>query len=156
MSMNRIYSLMAHVLIAMVTLVMVPLCHAAEKVAADGARILGVVPLQGTTVTPVVYRSIDRLVPDLKKLAKDKIVKLECRYNGKIDREQDVLNAYMLAARVDKYLRERHKLELDVWIATHIGTQARGKQSVLTFAVFADEIGKLDRLPIDPAKPKAD
>jgi len=156
MSMNRIYSLAVNGLVAMVALAAVPLCHADDKVTTDGARILGVVSLQGASVTPVVYRSIDRLVPDLKKLAKDKIVKLECHYNGKSDREQDVLNAYMLAARVDKYLRERHKLELDLWIATHIGTQARGKQAALTFAVFADEIGKLDRLPVDPAKPKAE
>lgn len=156
MSMHRIFSLTTTVMIALAALVVAPLCQADDKVTADGARILGVVPLQGASVTPVVYRHIDRLVPDLKKLSKDKIVRLECRYNGKSDREQDVLNAYMLAARVDKYLRERHKLDLDLWIATHIGAPVRGKQAALTFAVFADEIGKLDRLPIDPAKPKTD
>ena len=156
MSMDRIYSLTIQVVIIMAALAVAPLCYADDTATADGAHILGVVPLQGRSVTPGVYRSIDRLVPSLKKLSKDKIVKLECRYNGRTDREQDVLNAYKLAARVDKYLREKHKLQLDMWIATHIGTQKRGNPPALTFAVFADEIGKLDKLPVDPAKPKTE
>jgi hypothetical protein len=124
----------------------------ADELSLDVSKTLAVVPVKSGNVDQSVYRQFDRLVPELKKISKDKIVKLECRYSGKPDREQDVENAYKLAGRIEKYLRVRHKLDLDLWVAVDITSKAAQSSPVLTIAVFSDEIKKLDTVLIDPLK----
>lgn len=122
----------------------------------DRSKVIGVIPLTKDGVTQNVYRKIDRLVPALKRLSSDGIVKLECRYTGMPEREQDVLNAYKIAGRVERYLREHHKINLDIWIAAHIGTASRENPPALTFSVFSDDLRSLEKLPVYPAKAKAE
>lgn len=122
----------------------------ANEPSLDGSRILAVVPVKGGNVDQSVYRQFDRLVPELKKSSKNKIVKLECRYSGRPDREQDVENAYKLAGRIEKYLRVRHKLDLDLWVAIDMATKSVKSSPVLTIAVFSDDIKKLDAVLVDP------
>lgn len=124
-------------------------------VSADGsnsdiAKTLAVVPVKSGTVDQGVYRQFDRLVPELKKIAKKKVIKLECRYSGRPDREQDVENAYNLAARIEKHLRVRHKLDLDLWVSIDITPKSSKAPPVLTIAVFSDETQKLDTVLINP------
>ena len=118
----------------------------------DGSKILAVVPVKSGNVDQGVYRQFDRLVPELKKSSKNKIVKLECRYSGRPDREQDVENAYKLAGRIEKYLRVHHKLDLDLWVAIDIAPKSLTSTPVLTIAVFSDDIRKLDAVLIDSPK----
>lgn len=129
-----------------------PAAFAVSSDEIDRSKVIGVIPLSKDGVTRNVYRSIDRLVPALKRLSADGIVKLECRYTGMPEREQDVLNAYQIAGRVERYLREHHKINLDIWIAAHIGTPSRENPPALTFSVFSDELRNLERLPVYPAK----
>lgn len=117
----------------------------------DKSKVIVTVPLTKAGVTQNVYRYIDRIVPELKKIPTERIVKLECSYNGLPEREQDILSAYQIAGRVEKYLREHHKLNLDLWIAAHIGRQARQNTPALTFSVFSDDVKKLEKLPVVPA-----
>lgn len=117
----------------------------------DVSKILAVVPVKSGSVDQSVFRQFDRLVPELRKISKNKIVKLECRYSGRPEREQDVENAYRLAARIEKYLRVRHKLDLDLWVAIDIKPKSANSIPVLTIAVFSDDMKKLDAVQIDPA-----
>jgi len=116
------------------------------------SKVIGVVPLTKADMTQNFFRKIDRLVPDLKKIPPERIVKLECRYAGLPEREQDLLVAYLIAGRVEKYLREHHKINLDFWIAAHIEKQTRETTSVLTFSVFPEDVRNLDKLPLAPLK----
>lgn len=122
----------------------------------DSSKVIGVIPLTKDGMTQNVYRRVDRLVPALKRLSSDGIVKLECRYTGVPEHEQDVLNAYQIAGRVERYLREHHKINLDIWIAAHIGKESRENPPALTFSVFSDDLRNLEKLPIYPAKANAE
>lgn len=102
------------------------------------ATVIGVVKLDKSGVTPTILKQVDRLVPAIKKMSTDKIVKLDCRYMGKTNRESDVRAAYSAASRIEKYLREHHKLKLDLWITAQLHTGKRDEQK-LVFSVFKDE-----------------
>lgn len=116
------------------------------------AKILAVVPVKSGKVDQSVYRQFDRLVPELKKISRNSMIKLECRYSGRVDRERDVENAYKLAAHIEKYLRVRHKLDLDLWVAINITPKSAKSSPVLTMAVFSDGIKKYDAVLVEPAK----
>lgn len=124
----------------------------ADESGLDSTKVLAVVPVKSGKVDQAVYRQFDKLVPELRKISKSKVVKLECRYSGQPDRERDVENAYKLAGRIEKYLRERHKLDLDLWVAIDISSKAVNSSPVLTIAIFSDDIKKLDSVLIDPKK----
>lgn len=124
----------------------------ADELGLDASKIMAVVPVKSGNADQSVYRQFDRIVPELKKLSKTKIVKLECRYSGRPDREQDVINAYKLAGRIEKYLREHHKLDLDLWIVADVTSKSVKSSPVLTIAVFPDAIKKLDAVQVDPTK----
>lgn len=124
----------------------------ADKPDLDFSKILAEVPVKNGNIDQNVYRQFDRLVPKLRKISKSKIVKLECRYSGQPDQEQDVENAYRLAASIEKYLRVRHKLNLELWVAIDIKPESVESSPVLTVAVFSDDIKKLDAVLVDPDK----
>lgn len=124
----------------------------ADEADINGSKALVVVPVKSGSVDQGVYRQVDRIVPELKKLYKNQSIKLECRYSGQPGRERDVQNAYMLAARIEKYLRVRHKLKLDMWVAIDIAPQPRNNSPVLTIAVLPDEVKNLNAVPVDPSK----
>jgi hypothetical protein len=122
----------------------------AEEQNLDETKIIAVIPVKNGNIDQKVFRQFDRIVPELVKIPKTKIVKLEYRYAGQADRDLDVENAYNTAARVEKYLRVRHKLDLDLWLAIDITPKSSKIPSALTIAVYSDEIQKLDAVPIDP------
>ena len=117
----------------------------------DRADVIGIVPLTKAGVTRNVYRYVDSIVPKLKKLPSERIIKLECSYNGLSERERDVLKAYQIAGRVGKYLRDHHKLNHELWIAANIGRHTRQHASALTFSVLSDDIKNLETVPVVPA-----
>lgn len=123
--------------------------HAVQS-SLDISKTLAVVSVKGGSVDQSVYSQFDKLVPELKKISKDHIIKLECRYSGRREREQDIVNAYNIAARIERYLRVRHKLDLDVWVAIDIKTKSDKSSPALTIAVFSDDIKKLDTKLVDP------
>lgn len=114
------------------------------------SEILAVIPAKSVNVDKAVYHQFDKVVPKLKKIAKSKIIKLECRYSGRADRKLDVENAYQLAGRVAKYLRVKHKLDLDLWIS--IDLTSNSLPPVFTIAVFSDSVKDLNAVLIDPQK----
>lgn len=122
----------------------------------DGAKVIGTVPLTKAGVTQNVYRYIDRIVPELKKIPSERIVKLECIYSGLPEREHDVLSAYQIAGRVEKYLREHHKLNLDLWVAANIGMQTRKHPSALTFSVLSNDLRNIEKVPVVPVASPAE
>ncbi len=123
----------------------------AQDSMSGNSRVLAVVPVKGS-IDQSVYRQFDRLVPELKRISKNNIVKLECRYSGHPEREQDVVNAYQIAGRIEKYLRLQHKLDLDLWITIQLGAKQPKSSSILTIALLADDIKRLDTIAIDPNK----
>lgn len=124
----------------------------ADEPSRDMAKTLAVVPVKSGKIDKNVYRQFDRLVPELKKISKNRILKLVCRYSGQPDREQDVDSAYNLAAHMQKYLLVRHKLDLDLWIAIDITSQSAKTSPVLTLAVFPGDIKRLEAVLITPPK----
>lgn len=117
----------------------------------SAARVLAVVPVKGD-IDQSVYKQFDRLVPELRKISRDNIVKLECRYTGRSELEQDVINAYQIAGKIEKYLRNQHKLALDLWITIQMGAKQPKSTSVLTIALLADDMKRLDSIVSDPEK----
>lgn len=137
--------------VIILTMVTFSSMSSAQNTTLETSRVLAVVPVKGS-IDQSVYRQFDRLVPELKRISKDNIVKLECRYSGHPGREQDVVNAYQIAGRIEKYLRMQHKLELDLWISIQLGTKQPKSSSVLTIALMADDIKRLDSIPVDTKK----
>lgn len=105
---------------------------------------VGIIPVPTAGVTGNVYQRVDRLVPELKKLSQEQVILLECHYNGKIDRENDLSRAFTIAAQVEKYLREHHKLHVELWLSAHSKTD--GNASALTFSVLSPSYRELDRM----------
>lgn len=122
----------------------------AEEPKFDVSKILAVIPVKDGIVGKSVFKKFDRIVPDLKKVYKNKVVKLECRYPGQSDREQDLEKAYELAANIEKYLRVKHALDLDLWVTAVVVPKSPKSSPVLTLAVFSDDIKKLDAVLINP------
>lgn len=115
-------------------------------------RVLAVVPVKNGTIDKSVYRQFDKLVPELRKISKNRVLKLECRYSGLPEQERDVESAYKLASMIEKYFREHHKLEHNMWISVDLAPLADKSTHVLTLAVFSDGINKYDLVRIDPLK----
>ena len=141
----------------------IALCAAATPAFADNgaavddrADVIGIVPLTKAGVTRNVYRYVDRIVPKLKKLPSERIIKLECSYNGLSERERDVMKAYQIAGHVGKYLRERHKLNHELWIAANIGRHTSQHAPALTFSVLSDDIKNLETVPVVPVASAAE
>lgn len=125
--------------------------------ASDGeTRLIGVIPITKVGISPALYRHADRLVPELKKLAPGKAVKLECRYNGVPSRERDVHKALMIAAEVGRYLHEIHKIRLNFWMTARFGTVTADDPAGLTFTLLADDITMLGRKPVVPVESDAE
>lgn len=123
---------------------------AAQDGLSDSSRVLAVVPVSKGGIDKDVYRQFDSLVPELQKISSDNIIRLECRYFGRPEREQDVLKAYQLAARIEKYLREQHLLNLDLWISISLEQKSAKVLPALTITVLADEIKRLNTIQIKP------
>lgn len=121
-----------------------------QEISAATSRILATVPVKGN-VDQSVYSLFDRLVPELRRISKDNIIKLECRYYGNPSREKDVVNAYQIAAKIEKYLRTHHNLDLDLWITLQLVVK-QPKTPILTIALFTDEIKQLDSMSVTPKK----
>lgn len=124
----------------------------AEKLNQDVSKVLAVVPVKNGHIDQNVYRQFDRLVPKLKKISKKQIVKLNCSYTGQPDQEQDVDNAYKLAAIIEKYLRERHKLDLDLWVTIDFAPKSANSSPVLTISVLSEKIKTLNTTGLIPQK----
>lgn len=129
----------------------VSLVSAQENVL-ENSKTIFVIPVKNGNVDQSVLRKFDTLVPELKRISQEKIIKLECRYFGQPRRERDVMIAYQIAGKIEKYLREKHKLNLDLWISIRLNQHIQKTPTTLTIAVFADDIKRLDSTPIDPAK----
>ncbi len=124
-----------------------------EQNDADSSRVLAVVPVKNGNVDRQVYRQFDRLIPELKKISKSGILKLECSYSGKPKQKRDVERAYLLASMIEKYFREHHKLDLDIWISVDIAPEEKKSVPVLTLAVFTGDYYRFDTaLLVDPLK----
>lgn len=147
----RLASCFIYIVSGLVVLILYGFALADEK-SPGLSKTLAVVPVKSGNVDQSVYRQFDRIVPELKKISKNKIIKLECRYSGHPNLEKDVENAYVLAAHIEKYLRVRHKLDLDLWVAIDIAPKTVNTFPVLTIAVFSDDIKKLDALLVDSPK----
>lgn len=123
---------------------------AAQEPLSDNSRVLAVVPVSKVGIDKDVYRQFDTLAPELQKISKESIIRLDCRYSGKPELEQDVLQAYQLAARIEKYLREQHLLDLDLWISITLEQKTAKALPVFTITVLADEIKRLNTIQIKP------
>lgn len=123
--------------------------NAVERNTPESVSVIGVVPVSMTGKTQNLYYNIDRLVPELKKIPPERVILLECLYNGRADRKQDVSQAYSVAAQVEKYLREHHNLQVELWLSAHPTVPVRGKTSELTFSVLSQSYWDLDRMPPD-------
>lgn len=141
-----------NILIAFVFLLGVSDTVLAQSVTMDSSKILVVVPLLKGSIDHTVFRKFDKIVPELRSKAHDKIIRLECRYSGNARNEHDVMSAYQVAAKMEKYLREHHKLNLDLWINIKLGPAGVNPSPALTISVFADDIKQLDSTVIVPAK----
>ncbi len=139
-------------ILALISGAVLPMSASGVMAPDDGSKVIAVIPLNTAGGIQGMYRQVDRIVPKLRALSQEKIVRLECRYSGRADREQDVVNAYALAGKIEKYLRERHRLNLDLWIGARLTGQGRGPAPALTFSVFSDDIRRLEKLPVAPAK----
>lgn len=139
-----IYSILALVVASL------PGYATADELSQDVSKTLAVVPVKNGKVDKSVYRQFDRLVPELKKISKNRMLKLECSYAGQPDREQDIDKAFNLAAQIQKYLFVRHKLDLDLWIAIDITQKSAKASHVLTLTVLPEGIMKLGTVLIIP------
>lgn len=144
----REYSIILFVLLALVSV-----SFAQEKDMEDSfnAKILGQVAFDKAGITPKTLKQVDKLVPVLKKMNSKNIFRLDCRYKGDTRREQDVRAAYNAAAKIERYLRERHKLKLDLWISAHVYKGGKDSPQLL-FSLLSDEIQQYEKLPVDSTK----
>lgn len=138
-----------HIIALLSVVLLINVYEPADAYAQNSSGILAVVPVKNGNIDGKVYRQFDHLVPKLKKISKNKAIKLECRYSGRSNSEQDVQNAYFLAARIEKYLRVRHKLNLDLWVTIDMVPKSERTQPELTIAVLSDSPKNLDNMQVN-------
>lgn len=138
--------------LVLVFIVSLPPVAAAEGDAGSKPRLIGVIPIGKLGISPALYRHVDRLAPELKKLSPGKAVRIECRYNGVSSREKDVHRALMVAAEATRYLYEIHKVRLNFWLTARFGAASAEDPAGLTFTLLSDDIAILGREPVAPAK----
>ena len=135
------------------SLLVIVLCgkeiNAAERKTPESVSVIGVVPVSMTGTNQKMYYNIDRLVPELKKIPSERVLLLECLYSSRADLEQDVSQAFSVAAQVEKYLREHHKLQVELWLSAHPTVSVQGNTSELTFSVLSQSYWDLDRMQPD-------
>ncbi|MFZ2949109.1 MAG: hypothetical protein WA003_06460 [Desulfuromonadaceae bacterium] len=145
----RFVNILIYIILALVV-ASLPGYATADELSLDVSKTLAVVPVKNGKVDKSVYRQFDRLVPKLKKISKNRMLKLECSYAGQPDREQDIDKAYHLAAQIQKYLYVRHKLDLDLWIGIDITSKSAKTSHVLTLTVLPESIKELGTVLIIP------
>ncbi|MEI6212876.1 MAG: hypothetical protein WCP10_02125 [Desulfuromonadales bacterium] len=109
---------------------------AAREGEVDSKKVLVVIPVNSTQPDQRVYRQIDKVVGELRKMSPGKTITLECSYKGFSNREKDVATAFQIAARIEKYLRVNHKLNIDLWIAVRLGEGQSRFTPALTIAAM--------------------
>ncbi|WP_243373962.1 hypothetical protein [Geotalea sp. SG265] len=62
-------------------------------------------------------RTIDAMVPVLKRLGKGKVVRIEGNFAPSLSKDEKVRKSLNLAKEVEQYLRQKHNLPLDLYIA---------------------------------------
>lgn len=106
------------------------------KISSD-SQLVAVISLKSNLVTKQSYREVDKIVPKLKKMAHGKIIRLNCKYIGKTTNEKDVTSAYTAAGKIEKYLREKHRLNIDLWISAQLEPDKHEIPN-LVFSIFVD------------------
>ncbi len=134
----------------------VPLATAGDGDVHSQSRIIGVIPISKAGVSNALYRHIDQLAPQLKKISAGQIVKLECRYNGASSREKDVHRALMVAAEVERYLLEIYKIRINFWLTARFDAVTVNDPAELAISLLSDDITKLARMPIAPTNSDAE
>lgn len=134
----------------------VPLATAGDGDAQSQSRVIGVIPISKAGVSNALYRHVDHLAPQLKKISAGQIVKLECRYNGVSSREKDVHRALMVAAEVERYLLEIHKIRINFWLTARFDAVTVNDPAELTFSLLSDDIIMLDKIPVAPTNSDAE
>lgn len=136
-------------ILAYLIILMPKLTFAVENSNEDSVNvsIIGIVPFDKSGINSHILKQIDQLVPALKKMPANKIIRLDCSYKGDATKEADVRAAYNTAAKIEKYLRERHKLKLDLWVSTQLNHNKKVNHK-LVFSVLSNEMAKYQKLPV--------
>jgi len=124
-----------------------------EGYASESLSVVGLVPVSLTGVTSDMYISVDRLVPHLKEYLPERAILLGCTFNGRADSEKDVTRAFAIAAQVERYLREHHKLQVELWLSVIPQLTLQESASTLTFSVLPHSYRDFDQMQADVSGP---
>lgn len=87
-------------------------------------------------------RRVDAMVPLLRKLGKGKVVRIEGSFAPSLNRAEKVTKSLNLAKEVEQYLRQKHKLPLDLYIATQDDIVDKHSRKSVRILVFQTEFSE--------------
>lgn len=87
-------------------------------------------------------RTIDAMVPVLKRLGKGKVVRIEGSFAPSQNKDEKVRKSLNLAKEVEQYLRQKHNLPLDLYIAAQDDIVDRRSHRSVRILVFQTEFSE--------------
>jgi hypothetical protein len=87
-------------------------------------------------------RSLDALVPKLKKSGKGKAVRIEGNFAAS-SRDEKVKKSLSLAKEVERYLRLKHNLELDLYLTVQDDIVAKGNRKSVRIVLYPYDFSEI-------------
>jgi hypothetical protein len=111
----------------------------------EGAQLVGEAIVQSSTFKSdrKAMRSIDAMVPTLKRLGKGKVVRIEGCYAPSQSKEEKVRKSLNLAQEVEQYLRRKHNLPFDLYIATQDDIVEKRSHRSVRILVYQTEFSEV-------------
>ncbi|ABQ26328.1 hypothetical protein [Geotalea uraniireducens] len=87
--------------------------------------------------------NLDALVPKLIMLGKGKVVRIEGYFAPSNSKDEKVKKSLYLAKEVEQYLRIKHKLGLDLYIAAQDDTVDKGNRQSVRILLYANDFSEI-------------
>lgn len=87
--------------------------------------------------------NLDALVPKLIILGKGKVVRIEGYFAPSNSKDEKVKKSLYLAKEVEQYLRIKHKLGLDLYIAAQDDTVDKGNRQSVRILLYANDFSEI-------------
>lgn len=114
----------------------------------EGGHLIGEVTIKANTLAKDkdAMRKIDAMVPALKKIGKGKVVRIEGSFAPTSSKAERVDKSLGLSKEVEQYLRLKHNLPLDLYLAAQDDIVDRRSRKSVRVLVYQTEFSetKLD------------
>lgn len=111
----------------------------------EGCELIGKISFRTGTLNSDVRakHNLDALVPKLIKLGKGKVVRVEGYFAPSNSKAEKVKKSLYLAKEVEQYLRIKHRLGLDLYIAAQDDTVDKDNHQYVRILLYPNDFAEI-------------